>query len=312
MKKALYLFVVYIVVFVSFSLIAAYLYMQEYQLTQLVAGTKLSLFDSKLFLQGLLNYFPICGAFSILPLCFYLIKHKFRVLEYIFSYIIICCTVFFVMFPLGIFLQEKFDFYNSTPQKNLTPLSSGYFRSTPDYIDYYISINPDGSSEVLHISKAHSIIPDSQVKTKTLYQNFGDYNSFSDSIIFDVFNTNPLSSSIKQDLRFLEYKMKEAYFNGFWSFVAFMSIGLALSSVIGLKRIAKWRLLNILNLVLAFCGIIFLNVLLYSKNFYLTVSFLSPAQTWLPIVVNLVIGVVFIIIGILNSVLKLDPNRESE
>ena len=177
--------------------------MQEYQLTQLVAGTKLSLFDSTLFLQGLLNYFPLCGAFSLLPLCFYLIKHKFKVLEYIFSYIIICFTVFFVMFPLGIFLQEKFDFYTSTPQKNLTPLSSGYFRSTPEYIDYYISTNSDGSSEVLHISKTPTIIPESQIKTKTLYQNFGDYNSFSDSIIFNVFNKSPISSSIKQDLRFL-------------------------------------------------------------------------------------------------------------
>jgi hypothetical protein len=154
------------------------------------------------------------------------------------------------MFPLGIFLQEKFDFYTSTPQKNLTPLSSGYFRSSPEYIDYYISTNLDGSSEVLHISKTPTIIPESQIKTKTLYQNFGDYNSFSDSIIFNVFNKSPISSSIKQDLRFLEYKMKEAYFNGIWSLVAFMSIGLALSSVIGLERIAKWRLLNILNLVL--------------------------------------------------------------
>ena len=95
MKKALYLFVVYIVVFVSFSLIAPYVvdvagnvYNQvntDYTLTIRMSGTKLSLFDSKLFLQGLLNYFPICGAFSILPLCFYLIKHKFRVLEYIFQ-----------------------------------------------------------------------------------------------------------------------------------------------------------------------------------------------------------------------------------
>lgn len=311
MKKALYLFVVYIVSFVLLTCIAAYLYMQNYQLTQLVAGTNLSFFNSSLFFIGILNYFPLCGAISLLPFCFYLIRHKFKVLEYIFPYIIICCTVFFVLFPSGIVLQEKYDFYNSSPEKNLTPLSNGYFRSTPEYIDYYISNNPDGSSKVLHISKTYNSNPASQIKMKNVYQNF-DNNFFSDPLIYEVFNDSSLSIKLNYYLRFLEYKMKEAFFGGFWSFVAFMSIGFSISSIIGLKRIAKWRLLNVLNVFFAFVGIIALNIVLYSKKFYLTFPSLSPTQEWLPVVTNLVIGVAFIIIGILNSVLKLDPNRESD
>ena len=135
---------------------------------------------------------------------------------------------------------------------------------------------------------------------------------FSDPIIQEVFESKSLFKNIKGGLYFLEEKMIAAFHNGFWHFVAFMSLGLALSSVIGLRRIAKWRLLNILNMALIFFVILFLNMVLYSQRFYETVAFLEHAKKWFPIVINLVIGVVFIIVGTLNAALKLDPNRESD
>ena len=316
MKKALYLFFVYIVVFVLMTLTAAYIHMQEIQLSQLVAGTKLSFFNPSLFLKGLITYFPFCGALSLLPFCFYIVRHKFKVLEYIFTYIIICLVVFFVLFPLGILAKENYKSKTVLSNTNPLTLSSGYFRVSPDYIDYYISTNPDNSSEILHIAKSGTGNSLSQIKIITQNLNLSNIDSleeeFSDPIIQEVFESKSLFKNIKGGLYFLEEKMIAAFHNGFWHFVAFMSIGLALSSVIGLRRIAKWRLLNILNMALIFFVILFLNMVLYSQRFYETVSFLEPAKKWFPIVINLVIGVVFIIVGILNAALKLDPNRESD
>ena len=312
MKKSLYLFLVYIVIFLFMSAVAAYLYMQEIQLTLLVAGTKLPFINFKLFARGLLYYFPLCSALSLLPFCFYLIRHKFKLVQYLIPYIIICIIVFFGIFPLGIELHENFSEFLSPIQKQLTPLSSGYFRTSDSHIDYYISTNPDGSSEILHISRPTNTNLATEISTKTLYQTLAANNGFSDPLIYDVFGSDNHLSFLKSSLRFLELKMKNAYHKGFWAFFGFMSIGFALSSVIGLRRVANWRLLNLINMLLSYFGIIVINVILYSYQFYETFPFLAGAEYWLPIVVNALIFLIFTTLGIFCAASKVDPNRESD
>lgn len=312
MKKSLYLFLVYIVIFLFMSAVVAYLHMQEIQLTLLVAGTKLPFINFKLFVRGLLFYFPLCSALSLLPFCFYLIRHKFKLVQYLIPYIIICIIVFLVFFPLGIELQENFSDFLSPIQKELTPLSSGYFRTSDTFIDYYISTNPDGSSEILHISRPSNTHLTTEFSTRTVYQTLAGTNGFSDPLIYDVFGSDNHLAFLKSYLRFLELKMKESYYEGFWNFFGFMSIGFALSSVIGLRRVANWRLLNLINMLLSYFGIIVINVILYSHQFYKTFPFLAGAKIWLPIAINALIFLSFTILGIFCAVSKLDPNRESD
>lgn len=294
------------------SSVAAYLYMQEIQLTLLVAGTKLPFINFKLFAKGFLIYFPLCSAFSLLPFSFYLIRHKFKIAQYLIPYIIISIIVFFGIFPLGIEIQHHSDLLTKQIKTDLTPLSPGYFRATSHHIDYYISTNTDGTSEVLHIARPTTTTSVTEIYPKTIQQNRLDYNSFSDPLIFDVFGADNHLSVLKQSLRFLEQKMIEAYSNGFLSFFAFMSIGFALSSVIGLRRFAKWRLLNLMNMLLAYFGIILVNFILYSNQIYEKIPFLEPAKNWLPVVINVVFFLIFTTIGIVCASSKLDPNRESD
>lgn len=295
------------------TLVAGYLYMQDIQVTRLVAGTKLDFFNFSLFLKGVIIYFPLCSAFAILPFCLYIIRHKYTIIQYLVPYIIICFVVFFGIFPLSIELQSKSELYMQAKTTNeLTPLSSGYFRTNDSYIDYYIKNNPDETSTILHIVRPTRVNSSSIITETTIKQNSANYDNFSDPLIFDVFGNQDYLNIIKHSLNFLQLRMKEAYYTGFWHFVAFMSIGFALSSVIGIRKIAKWRLLNLINLFLGYFLIIIINVILYSSNFYTRFSFLESTKSWLPIVVNLLIGTGLIITGILCSIFKLDPNRESD
>ena len=283
MKQSLYLVFKYITIFLIMVTVASYLHMQEAQLTLLVAGKTLPFFNLKLFAQGFLTYFHLCCAFSILPFCFYFLRHKYKMVQYLIPYIIICILVFFVIFPLGMDLQNKYaDFLSPLNKTEQTPLSEGYFRSTPTYLDYYISTNEDGST------------------------------GFSDPLIFDIFGSEHHVSLFKEFFAYLEVKMKDAYRNGFLSFFLFMSIGFALSSIIGLRRFAKWRLLNFFNLFFAFFAIIFINAMLYSNQFYNAFSFLAPTRKWLPFTVNYLIFAINTTIGIVLASSQVDPNRESE
>lgn len=313
MKQSLYLVFKYITIFLIMVTVASYLHMQEAQLTLLVAGKTLPFFNLKLFAQGFLTYFHLCCAFSILPFCFYFLRHKYKVVQYLIPYIIICILVFFVIFPLGMDLQNKYaDFLSPLNKTEQTPLSEGYFRSTPTYLDYYISTNEDGSSEVLHIPKSTALNSFYRYSPETITTRQDGSTGFSDPLIFDIFGSEHHVSLFKEFFAYLEVKMKDAYRNGFLSFFLFMSIGFALSSIIGLRRFAKWRLLNFFNLFFAFFAIIFINAMLYSNQFYNAFSFLAPTRKWLPFTVNYLIFAINTTIGIVLASSQVDPNRESE
>ena len=65
-------------------------------------------------------------------------------------------------------------------------------------------------------------------------------------------------------------------------------------------------------MLLSYFGIIVINVILYSYQFYETFPFLAGAEYWLPIVVNALIFLIFTTLGIFCAVSKVDPNRESD
>ena len=210
-------------------------------------------------------------------------------------------------------LQTKYaDFLVPANKTEQTPLSEGYFRSTSTYLDYYISTNDDGSSEVLHISKSTALNSFYRYSPETITAQKGTSTGFSDPLIFDIFGSDNHVSLFKDFFAYLEVKMNDAYRNGFLSFFLFMSIGFSLSSTIGLCRIGKWRLLNIFNLFFAFFAIIFLNAMLYSNQFYATFTFLAPARKWLPYTVNYLIFALNTTIGIVLVCSQVDANRESE
>lgn len=311
MKKALGLFINYIFWFCILTFLASFLYMQEIQLTKLVAGTNLPLFNGKLFLQGVINYFPICSVFSLLTFCFYLIRHKFSFLQYFFVYVLICFLVFFLALPIGLNLQNKYSVNQYQITNQLTPLSSGYFRPSKGDIDYYISTKPDGTSEILHINLGNEKGFEN-ITTRKVSQKTGDYENFSDPLIYDLFGTSGVPKILAQGFLFLNYKLKESFSKGKLSYLGFITIGFALASIIGIRRLAKWRLLNMINVLLGFFGIFVLNYFLYASHIYEQFPLLIKVKSWLPIAVNIFIGLIFSITGILCETLRLDPNRESD
>ena len=311
MKKALSLFINYIFWFCILTFLASFLYMQEIQLTKLVAGKNLPLFNGKLFLQGFINFFPICSIFALLTFCFYLIRHKFTFLQYFFVYAFICILVFFFALPTGLYLQNKYSINHSELSNQLTPLSSGYFRPSKGDIDYYISTKSDGTSEILHINLGNEKGFEN-ITTQKVSQKAGDYENFSDPLIYDLFGKSAFPKIITQGFLFLNYKLKESVGEGFFSFLGFLTMGFALASTIGIRRLAKWRLLNMINVLLGFFGIFILNYFLYASHIYEKFTFLINVKSWLPIAVNIFIGLIFSITGILCETLKPDPNRESD
>ncbi len=97
---------------------------------------------------------------------------------------------------------------------------------------------------------------------------------------------------------------------GFVPYIKVISLGLALSSIFGITRISSWRMVNILNILIVFFGILIGNSFLMDQAFLAGTGMPAFLVQWLCVIVNCVTAALFITVGIVLHQKGSDPNRE--
>ena len=263
----------------------------------MVAGEQIKFIDGQLFLHGILFSAPFVftasGVFSIL----YFIRHPDdSKLAFIF-FIVFYSLCWLFLLPLSINLDGKLNATGHTFVQ--TELSPGYFRTTCNAVVYYSSIN-DGKGEgvVIRSGAIHYFndIPVSRVKEE-----------FSDSIIEDNIQMEvSMSKFIWFYRRALSFAKQEAA-EGFLSWICFASVAAVLISIGSLRRVSKWRLLNVMTIIVLSIVVLLAQDILYSapflentRNLFKGIFTFIPC-TSLALCANIIMTLLFFVTGFIIS-----------
>ena len=185
----------------------------------------------------------------------------------------IALILFFIFYPLtwffGVPLSIQFDArLNRTGHTFIqTELSPGYFRTSGNTVLYFSSVN-EGKAEGVMIKKGTArYINDFPVsKTK---------DEFSDSIIeHDIKMEGSMAGFLSFYKSFTACAREEAL-KGLLSWICFASIAAVFISISSYRRVSKWRLLNVMNIIILYAAEIIAHTLFY------TAGFLKPARDFL-------------------------------
>ena len=130
---------------------------------------------------------------------------------------------------------------------------------------------------------------------------------FSDLLIKNTLTPPVIVKPLIPVLQIIADKTLEALKGGWKSWIAFSSIGLAFMSILGLRRLFRWRLLNSTVALLAFAGILLVNIIYFSGwDGIITTGVTIPM--WL---MNCIIACLFSFLGIILAITRPDPNLET-
>lgn len=308
-KISLRLIFLYLFIIVFGTCLCAFIYSLYSLCTNLVAGEKLPFFSLPYFMSGILIFLPFVLILSGLFMCFYLIRHPVKSGLPVLTYGALYMAAWIFLMPLNFNYLQKMVQGKATVEKSSQKLSEGYFRQGKSgNIFYYTDVTRDNLGDGVCIDMGS---PDKDVYTFSgvdLSSSKLSGDVFSDVLIQETVDMPKTMSVLAKWFSTFMNIAKTAFSGGFFSWLCFASISLALVSVVGLARLSRWRLKNALWVVIASLGIIVLNVLIYTNTFFEPVSaFLEGAVSKIPqvknplvVLVNFVIFILFIIIGLVS------------
>ncbi len=308
-KISLRLIFLYLFIIVFGTCLCAFIYSLYSLCTNLVAGEKLPFFSLPYFMSGILIFLPFVLILSGLFMCFYLIRHPVKSGLPVLTYGALYMAAWIFLMPLNFNYLQKMVQGKATVEKSSQKLSEGYFRQGKSgNIFYYTDVTRDNLGDGVCIDMGS---PDKEVYTFSgvdLSSSKLSGDVFSDVLIQETVDMPKTMSVLAKWFSTFMNIAKTAFSGGFFSWLCFASISLALVSVVGLARLSRWRLKNALWVVIASLGIIVLNVLIYTNTFFEPVSaFLEGAVSKIPqvknplvVLVNFVIFILFIIIGLVS------------
>ncbi len=308
-KISLRLIFLYLFIIVFGTCLCAFIYSLYSLCTNLVAGEKLPFFSLPYFMSGILIFLPFVLILSGLFMCFYLIRHPVKSGLPVLTYGALYMAAWIFLMPLNFNYLQKMVQGKATVEKSSQKLSEGYFRQGKSgNIFYYTDVTRDNLGDGVCIDMGS---PDKEVYTFSgvdLSSSKLSGDGFSDVLIQETVDMPKTMSVLAKWFSTFMNIAKTAFSGGFFSWLCFASISLALVSVVGLARLSRWRLKNALWVVIASLGIIVLNVLIYTNTFFEPVSaFLEGAVSKIPqvknplvVLVNFVIFILFIIIGLVS------------
>ncbi len=189
-------------------------------------------------------------------------------------------------------------------------LTAHYFRPDDGRLYYYSSVNAatrTASGVSFKLDDIASSADDSMLlENAPLIQS--DIQPFSDILVYDTLSISRLMNIVLPAL----YNTRDAAIasveGGVLPWLAFASWGLALYSLIGLRRLFQWRLLNFCGVLTGFLGVCVLNLSYYwgwDGNLFGVITL----PNWLA---NCIIAAVLSCMGILLAIFRPDPNMEPE
>ena len=270
MKKALKLFLIYLILLITGTVIGTVLYSFYLNLLDFVAGREITFFtDAELFKS--VFYVMFCMLLFILPLIsYYSIRRPGGILKLI-VYIVLCALTWIVLMPLSFefkdFCNNRFSFETTTES-----LSPNYFRKADDNVYYFTkefrtSIN--GSAP-----EAPAIIIDTTENGAVEYKKIADSPNFVLNSKAKPFREIQLKKifgedekPVPVDFRILNSMISGAYGGGLTHLLTLLSFVLLLCSVYGITNFFNWRLLNSVMLFVITALILCLNSMYFTPQF---------------------------------------------
>src|SRR5574344_725477 len=262
-KTSLKLIPAFLAIGIIGTAIGACLYMVYAACTFLVAGESLAVFSVSLFLRGVFLSFPVCMTVSAMLLTLYLVRHPALPVIPLCMYMALVAAAWLVFIPLCTTLSHSYapKEVQAVEQRSMSP---GFFRHENGYLFYYSRVAYDKSVDGVCVDNANN---DGKVYTFEGLPLAQTKKDFSDSLIEETIAMPKMFTMLMKVIEILESSGRDAWNAGFVWWLCFSSLGLALLSVVGLRRVTSWRLLNTFVIIFATIGIVVLNALYYGTTF---------------------------------------------
>ena len=187
-------------------------------------------------------------------------------------------------------------------------LSPGYFRTSQDnrYVLYYSEVDSENNASGICIDKSKS---NGNVFTFSSEKPEIFQDEFSDPLIK---NTVEVPVLLRQILKYFQ-KFTEASYSrcseNFVSWIIFSSIILAFASVVWIKNISAWRLVNVLFILMDYIFVFFLNFFILGANDSLFQKIPAliksvPVKSFLVCVINIFIFAAAFVLWLISRLVK--------
>ncbi|HPX25558.1 MAG TPA: hypothetical protein PLG87_02025 [Treponemataceae bacterium] len=321
MKSSLFLLVVFTILCIAVTLFCAFGYVLVDGCTHMAAGTSLSFFSLDVFLNGIIMCFPFAAGFSCMGMIFYMIRHPSAPLLSVAVYFVIGVAVWAFLVPQALRI-EQMGLFKSLNVRTENRLTEGYFRPSEYGVFYYSKINSQNIAEGVYIDTtgaSGSMSPISRFTNLQLAPTGNEF--FADPLFASSAKITVIIEHIITFAKVMRIEALKAVKKGFFSYLSFASIGLALLSLIGIKSMSSWKLLNLSFVIILYVVICRINLLIYtSPVFYSVLSFFQEKKIsvlsslpYLQLAVNCLISLLLVSAGMIQYlVLRAGERRKSE
>ncbi len=258
-KESLQLLLFYVCVSIAGIVCAGAVYTVYVLCTHIVAGQGIASFSFAYFISGMLVTSPVILILTNVFMCLYMIRHGYNGILPTVFYVALYMLGWLVLIPLAFNASASYSAAKDSILHKNEVLSSGYFRASGDKVLYYSFTGEESLADGLVID-----FDDTENSVQTFRSmRIPDRHGFLDYLIESTIEMPPVTHTVVKYGSTLLSLSRSVYKKGFvyWLFFAFM--GLALVSVSGLKRLSRWRLVNVVIIMALSLCIVLFNIFSY-------------------------------------------------
>lgn len=256
----------YVLICVFGTAILATLFMFNADMMSYVTDVPSSLYSLDSFLCGLCISFPVVGAASLVSIILFMIRNRKGQLASLATYICLGLLTWLVFIPVSLGLFSKFEAKETSLR--VTKTSAGLFREDASGVSYYSRILENGNADGIFIDVSGLLGEGGKLSS------FYDLPVTNDSAYpySDILIKNAL-----QPPKYVTYPIAlyssliivaaNTNYSGFFSWLLFASLGLALLSTYGVQFFSSWRLASAFSVIASQILIVFVNYFYYMGYF---------------------------------------------
>lgn len=329
MKNALKMMLSYLMFLIIGTVVGIIIIVEFLATVGLIAGRTQPLFASEIFVRAFFIVAPVIIVGSCTFLALYAVRHHVKKVASALTYTFLCLLTWLVLFPAFLVFAERssflaqFETVESLAEINDAPLSKNYFRKAGNFI-YYITDETAKQSKQTTINavtglkeeKSDSVViftegidPESMMfEVSSVSDTLKEQaEPFTDTLIRDTMSYE-LLPVFYRSFDLLMATAKNAWDAGVINWIFFASLGCALCSVYAFIGLSRWRIINTLAVVLMTACIFICNYLYFAGfipiiNIPLGGIFSKIDNLFLELI-NFCISIVFILIGVIVSIVR--------
>ena len=260
--------------------------------------------------QTLFLLFLWIGAAAVTSSAFtvvYSIRYPKNGIARVITHTILCLLAWVVIIPLSLECADKAGKLEPMQPKDRL-MTASYFRPHDGKVYYYTSVNAatkTANGVSFTLNSLNNASDESQLLENAPLMK-SNILPFSDVLIYNTMSRSKLVKLALPALYLNQQAAVTALKGGVLSWLTFASWGLALCTLIGVRRLFRWRLLNFIAVQIGFIAICAIN-LYYSWGWNGNLFGFVTIPSW---IMNCIIAAVLSCIGILLSIFRPDPNME--